>query len=259
MKIISLNTWGGQQHSLITAFIKEQALTTDIFCFQEVPRTAAHHEHLADRSKNDFWYKDLVEALPDFDSYYAPTHEGFNWRPVEFDLEFGNIIFVRKTLTVLEDGHAFVYREKNTHHMPDLINSNWFTLPRLVQYVRLEDVTVFNFHGLWHVDGKGDMPSRIEQSTKIREVMDRFAGKKILCGDFNLNIDSKSLDIIEAGMHNLIKEFKIDTTRSATHYPKIKEMPYADYTIVSPDIEVTHFEVPKVDVSDHLPMILEFK
>ncbi len=259
MKIVSLNTWGGRRQELVIEFIKQHAETTDVFCFQEVNRTAPHHEHLADRAQSDFWFKDLTEALPDFEPYFAACLEGFNWRPVEFDAELGNALFVRKGLAVLEDGHTFVHRERNQYDMPDFLKGDWFTLPRLVQYVRLEGVTIFNFHGLWHLTGKGDMPSRIEQSKKIREVMDRFPGKKILCGDFNLNIDSKSLNIIEEDMRNLIKEFNIKTTRSAELYPKIKEMPYADYTIVSPDVEVKHFEVPNLDISDHLPMILEFK
>ena len=263
MKLISLNTWGGKKREPLMGFLKEHAPTTDIFCFQEIPHTAAGDRDKAVQEFGDTWFEDLQKALPDFEGYFDDTHVGFNQRQVDFELLFGNAMFVRKGIEVVEVGHSFVYRNRNEVDMAQLANSNWFSLPRLIQHVKIrntegQETVVVNFHGMWHEGGKGDMPERIEQSQKILQFMNKVPERKILCGDFNLNIDNQSLSMLEIGMRNLIKEFGITTTRSKEHYPKIERMPYADYTLVSPDIEVTHFSVPDLPISDHLPMILEF-
>ena len=64
------------------------------------------------------------------------------------------------------------------------------------------------------------------------------------------------LDFIK--QESKVKEYQISTTRSPL-YRNFAEMKFADYTLVSPGIEVKTFLVPQVEVSDHLPMILEFE
>lgn len=237
-------------------FISSHADSADVFCFQEVSisdRVGTNEE----KNRNNL-RGDIARILPNYQSYHAAFQEGFNWKPTDSDIALGNVVFVRNGLEVAEHGSVFVHLEKNSLHFPDAAKHDWFTMPRLVQFVRLENgVTFFNFHGLWHTSGKGDIPERLEQSKKIKACMDRFEGKKILCGDFNLDIDSQSLKMLESDMQNLIKKFDIKTTRSK-HYPKIDIMPFADYTLVSPEVEVQSFEVPYSEASDHLPMILEF-
>ncbi len=56
-------------------------------------------------------------------------------------------------------------------------------------------------------------------------------------------------------MRNLIKEHGITSTRSH-HYTK--PVKFADYAIVSKDLDVIKFEVLQDPVSDHLPLLLEF-
>jgi endonuclease/exonuclease/phosphatase family metal-dependent hydrolase len=77
-----------------------------------------------------------------------------------------------------------------------------------------------------------------------------------LCGDFNLQPETKSLAILEKGMRNLIKEFNIDTTRNYLYDHKEK---YADYFLVSPEVKILSFKVIDTLVSDHLPLVLEFE
>ncbi|MBP8994985.1 MAG: hypothetical protein KBG30_14410 [Bacteroidales bacterium] len=85
--------------------------------------------------------------------------------------------------------------------------------------------------------------------------MDNFNGAKILCGDFNVAPDTKSMEILETSMNNLVKEYKVTTTRSHLY---TKEHKFADYILVSPEIKVKKFEVIQDVVSDHLPLMLEF-
>lgn len=84
--------------------------------------------------------------------------------------------------------------------------------------------------------------------------MEEFRGEKILLGDFNLNPDTQSFSLLANGMRNLIQEYGITSTRSS-HYTKDNKL--ADYTLVTPGINVAQFTVPTLEVSDHLPMILE--
>lgn len=116
--------------------------------------------------------------------------------------------------------------------------------------------TLINFHGLWNGHGKLDTEDRLKQSLKVRKFLDGLNAKRsVLMGDFNLLPDTESLAILEKGMKNLIKDYGITSTRS--HYYK-KEIKFADYALVSPDINIKKFEVLQDTVSDHLPLLLEF-
>src|SRR3989338_56760 len=112
-----------------------------------------------------------------------------------------------------------------------------------------------NFDGHWTPNFKGDNPARLEQSENIKKLLDNFEGAKILCGDFNVVPDTKSMEILETSMRNLVKEYNITTTRSHFY---TKEHKFADYILVSPEIQVKKFEVIQDVVSDHLPLMLEF-
>ncbi len=63
---------------------------------------------------------------------------------------------------------------------------------------------------------------------------------------------------------NLIKKYKIKTTRNSYAWERFKtrkgfvKQYFADYVFVTKGIKVKSFEVPKVMISDHNPMILEF-
>jgi len=85
--------------------------------------------------------------------------------------------------------------------------------------------------------------------------MNKFDGEKILCGDFNLNPNTQSVSILDRGMKNLIKNFKITSTRSSLYK---KDEKFADYMIVSNGINIVNFKVKEDLVSDHLPLYLEF-
>ena len=48
------------------------------------------------------------------------------------------------------------------------------------------------------------------------------------------------------------------TTRSR-HYDKLIDFPFADYIFTSPEIIVSEFKVLSDEVSDHLPLLLDFE
>jgi len=92
------------------------------------------------------------------------------------------------------------------------------------------------------------------------------SGPQIVIGDFNLLPDTESIKKFEVyGYQNLIEDFAIKSTRNRIAWEQFKNEPgfvkqhYADYCFVSKDVKVKKFTVPNIEVSDHLPLILEFE
>lgn len=253
MKLITLNIWGGKVFKPLINFLKVHAKNTDIFCFQEVFHTTTIKK-ISNKARVNI-YKEIKNILSDFQDYYAPAQDGFDYKgAVTFNLSFGLAMFVKDSIHIDEHGDVFVFRARNARK-----NDNT-SLGRNLEYITFKKdnskITVFNLHGLWNGRGKTDTEDRLEQSRKIKAFMNKFSdSKKILCGDFNLLPDTKSLAILSDGMKNLVKDFDITSTRSKLY---TKPEKFADYILVSPDVNVQHFEALQDEVSDHLPLLLEF-
>lgn len=256
MKIISLNTWGGQAFDELVKFVSANLHDTDVFCFQEVFDTNSDVKVTNGARANLF--NELSLILKDFTGHHAFVEGGYDYKGlVDFHLDYGLVTFVKNNLHVVSQESIIV------HGLGNELTGHFGEHPRNVHVLKLiegdsEPVVVINFHGMWKQGfGKADCPERILQSNRVVEVMARYSEPKVLIGDFNLLPDTQSLDILREGMRDLISEFGITTTRSAL-YDK-PDIPFADYAIISPEIVVETFEVPKVNASDHLPLILKIK
>lgn len=252
MKVVSLNIWAGRVFDPLMDFVSEQARDTDVFCFQEVFDTPTSIKIVDEHYRTNLFYE-LRERLPKHTGYFASAAEGYGFvGPVDFPLFWGLAMFLREGLNHSDVGEVYVYGKSNTR-------TGGANTPRNLQYVTISqdgvEYTVAHFHGLWNGQGKGDTPKRLVQSRRVRELLDRTNGKKVLCGDFNLLPTTRSLAILEDGLVNLIRTHGITTTRSS-FYEKPEK--FADYTLVSPDVEVEGFEVPQIEVSDHFHMILKY-
>ncbi|TSC87371.1 MAG: hypothetical protein G01um10147_692 [Microgenomates group bacterium Gr01-1014_7] len=262
MKLISLNTWGGKIYQPLMNFIKQESQDTDIFCFQEVFKTTTKNQKYKGFRIN--LYNEISAFLKDFHGYFAPTQDNYVFASefsdlLDFDISWGLALFVKKSFIVKSSGDFFVFGKRNS-----FVKGNLTTVPRNIQYINLEvdskKLLVCNVHGIWIKGSKKDSPSRIEQSKRIKAFLTTQEGKKVICGDFNLDITTESIKILERESKNLIREFNIERTRSrlSPFFRKDDFQKFADYTFVSPDVLVKNFEVPDIQISDHLPMILEF-
>ena len=81
-------------------------------------------------------------------------------------------------------------------------------------------------------------------------------GRKIICGDFNLLSHTKSIQMIGDEYTDLIKKYDVKSTRSSLY---TKVLRYSDYVFTDKDISINDFSVPSMEVSDHLPLVLDFK
>ena len=108
---------------------------------------------------------------------------------------------------------------------------------------------------------KLDSPARLAQSKNLLASIETLPkAPTLLCGDFNLMPQTQSIGLLETNMKNLIKDFKIENTRNKISWDKYPDKQhFADFVFVTPEVKVKSFEVPYNEISDHLPMILEFK
>ena len=241
MQLITLNIWGGHVLNPLLAFIKAHK-DIDIFCFQEVYHNALNKISDEDRQISLTIFSELAKLLPE--------HRGF-FRPVVENI-YGIGIFVKNTIDVLGEGEVIV------HNNPSY-RGRGPTHSRILQWIEYlmngKIYSILNVHGLWNGMGKKDSPERVLQSERIKAFMDSINTPKILCGDLNLRPDTKSMEILEQGMKNLVKDYNVKSTRTSFY---TKEEKFADYILTSPDITVTNFIVLNDEVSDHAPLLLDF-
>ncbi len=241
MKIISLNTWGGRIHEPLLNFF-EKHKDADIFCLQEI-----YHE--ARGKENDDEYQNDAHNLFIDIRNILNNHKGY-FRPAVGDY-YGLAIFVKNDIHVEQEGDISIYSVEEY--------KGGGNHSRNLQYIKLIDkeskLLVANVHGIWNGKGKTDTPERLEQSKRIKEFLNEMNSKTVLCGDFNLLPDTKSVKILEEDMENLVKEYGVSTTRSS-YYTKPEK--FADYIFVTSGIKVKDFKVLQDEVSDHLPLLVEF-
>lgn len=264
MILLSLNIWGGRREVFgkLINYIKSMGGPggVDIFCFQEVFSTVSGNAPLwsDDGQARYKLFADFCNVLPNHCGYFAPHHDRFDYNgKTKFFTSFGLATFVTKTIPVIDVGDVFVFGNRNE---VDSVHS--FSRSRAVQYITVLDehgksCTICNFHGLWNGKDKNDSDERLNQAKNIRAFLDEIPHVKILCGDFNMMPNIESLRILEKGMRNLVVEKNILTTRSDL-YEKRDAEPYADYILVSDAVNVISFHVLWVEVSDHLPLEIEF-
>lgn len=255
MKLITLNTWGGRAgKDKVLSFFEKYKKEADIFCLQEI--LSASYRHLEGVAaggiplKNDgimtSGLQDISKVLSDHISYFRPHLMN----------DYGLMMAVNKSLEVIAEGELFVYKEKG--HIPDGDVGNH---ARNIQFVTImadgRPITIINFHGLWNGKGKTDTDDRIKQSTNIVNFINALDSECVLCGDFNLLPETKSVKIIEdAKLRNLIKEYGVKSTRTSFYTKPDK---HADYIFVSEGISVRDFKVLPEEVSDHSALMLEFR
>ena len=242
MRLISLNIWKGKLLEQLFQFLKREADSTDIFCFQEIVNVVGVS------SKTPDVFSDIAKLLPGFQGFFEAAQDESN------GIAEGLAMFVKKTEKIEEEGDFFVYRARNA-----MTDNDGRTLGKNLQFVQFpksgKEYTIINFHGLWAGEGRNDTEERISQSQKLKEFLNVMGGTKIICGDFNLSLNTKSLAIIDENMKNLIREYGITSTRNRFFpYPD----KFADYIIVDKNIRVNDFRVLQDEVSDHLALLLDF-
>jgi len=228
MKIIFLNAFYGEFQKPLTEFINEHKSSTDVFCFQE------SHDKINEICRL---------SLNDFVSTRTEKHNNN-------EEKFAQASYINNKIEVIATGSLLGDRN-------DL---------GLGQFVKLKInnklTNIGNIHGLPKPGHKLDTKERIDQSKILIEFFKNVDGIKIIGGDFNVSPEASCVRMFEDnGYIDLIKKYNIKTTRNEialANYPNSIKY-YSDYVFISPEVKVKRFEVPDMDISDHLPMILEIE
>ncbi len=254
MRLISLNTWAGKMYDKLESFIKREAERTDIFCFQEILENAflTKEQIAAKKAYAGVGQEDVMDLglriekiLPSFDKFISKPYTSSGDRLA---------IFSKRTLGIKEVSEHLLVGPINLTY-----NNTQLTVSSLAQCATTPDgIAVINTHGLWFYGAKTDTPDRITQSKSLISIMHSLpVTKKILIGDFNLLPDTESIKMLDGEMRNLIKEYKITTTRS--NFARKNKGLFADYAFISKDVDLVEFEVLDEEVSDHLALSLEIR
>ncbi len=236
MKIIFLNCYSGHLEKALLDFISLVNEDADILCFQEVSVS-------------------LEKKISHILVNYSKSFE-IGFLLSDCNEEAGQAIYVKKDLAIIKSEKILLHELK----MRDI----GFLLKVDIK-IKNKILSVGNVHGTAAPGDKKDTDSRIEQSNLILNSFET-KGNIIIGGDFNLLRNTQSVEVFEKlGYKNLINDFNIKSTRNNIAWERFKNDPGfvkqfdSDYIFASDGIKIKSFEVPDVEVSDHLPLILEFE
>jgi len=249
LKIISLNLWlGGLLFEEALQFLQEQ--DADIVLLQEVfngtdPTLEPRFRSMQVlKERLGYPEQDFAAAYRDFDLTDGLMQRG--------DAILSKFPIKERNRSFVAGSYSETYRD---------VPEQYKDCPRELQHVVIEtpdgEVNVFNLQGVWDLDGDNFS----EQRKKMAEVIvAAVKGKKhvILGGDTNARPTNKAIQQIEVELTNVFKD-QLKTTFNMRR----KDNPgYAtsvvDMLFVSPnDIEVIACTCPEVDISDHLPLVME--
>lgn len=263
MKFLSLNVALFEaNNSKLTRFLQEQK--SDIVCLQEVVRG------IEKTVKAEYVTKEPVDyATSDLKySFYGPNsvmdrfeQQGFHGQD-DFRFELGGLAemgnYVRSRYKISKAQNIFL--ENHFTYTTDF--SNWPEEDYRAVLVADLDVNekllrVLNYHGIW-TRGKQGNEKTLKACKEINQLALEAKGEVIICGDFNLFPHTPSMKVFEENYVSLGDKYKIKTTRPASNELSGSHRNVVDYIWTSKGVKVKSFEVIETDVSDHLPLILEF-
>ncbi len=228
MKIVFLNCWHGKLLEPLKEFIETHKADTDVFCLQEADAT-------------------VQEALDSTLRLYTKYIGTKMWKSGEGKTgEVWQATYVKQGIEVLDTSVV----------LPERRDIGIGLYSHLM--VGTKPVHIINVHGFpW--PGKLDTANRIEQSEACIERMRGAQGARIIGGDLNVSPETKSVTMFsDSGYQDLIRDYAIKTTRNHLSWDiHPTKLYYSDYVFVHDATTVTGFSVPDIEISDHLPMVLE--
>jgi endonuclease/exonuclease/phosphatase family metal-dependent hydrolase len=263
MRLVSFNIGIKINNSKeVGEFIKSQK--ADIVAFQEIIRH--FDEKVFDQYKSQFYiHKIIKKDLPFY--FFGPQwisdamrKNGILYRDFNGFIEQGNEIISKFPIINAVNEHY----HRDYRYERDWTNFHTQDHPRSVQIVELNVngklLQILNLHGLYSKE-KIDSKRTINQCKYILNAAKKNNLPTIIVGDFNLLPTTKSIKIINKEFRNLIDEYNIKSTiPEFDHKTELKKGKYVvDYIFVNDKIKVNNFEVIKTNISDHLPLILDFE
>ncbi|MBI4652838.1 endonuclease/exonuclease/phosphatase family protein [Candidatus Kuenenbacteria bacterium] len=242
-------------------FFKTQ--NPDIITIQEILR------HLDDSVFENYKFQEKIEKAiiktypyKFFGSLWVTDKfkkDGVVYREYGGQVEQGNEIMSK--FPIVEATNEFYY--KNFSYNLDVTNWHIEDHGRAVQVVELnvenKRLKILNVHGIWTRDKLGDKRTIAECKYIIEVAMRNSDVPTIIVGDFNLLPETKSISILNRQFKNLIEAYQIKSTRPNFEDDKDNGNEVVDYIFVNDRIKVNNFSAIDIDISDHLPLVLDFE
>lgn len=255
IKYLSLNVWrGGTLFDALLDFLKQE--NPEVMALQEVYNGVngklerQHRTAQILQQELNYPYFDFAPAFRDNRS--VGRIDSGNAIFSKFPLLYSKVIFYFEPYRQVNEEEDFA--DKSNHQV-------FLTYPRNLQHAVINlgnnKLNVFNTHGVWGFDAE-DNERRLEMSkTIVANIKNK--DRVILSGDFNVKQNSKTVQNIEAHLHNPFKN-KLATTFNT----KIKNQAgftpeVIDFIFLSNDIKIIESYCPQVEVSDHLPLVCVFE
>jgi endonuclease/exonuclease/phosphatase family metal-dependent hydrolase len=242
MKIIQLNIWGGKLGQQIIDFLRAES--PDFVCMQEV-------NDLKGRAGYKFFGTlDEIKAGADFTGVFmSPTYSS---RYMEREPEYGNAILSR--LPIVSAKTVFTRGQYQRNFDIEQDDGNIRNLQVVTVEVNGQTLHILNHHGHHVPDSKAGNDETRRQMQVIADTIDTIDGPIILCGDFNLAPDSRSIALINDKLVNLSIVNKL--RRTYNQFSIVDAV--CDYIFVNDQIKVRHFAMSEALLSDHKALILDF-
>lgn len=258
IKVLNLNIWiGGILWDEMMAFLKQE--DPDILLTQEIYNGDDSFKKKQYRS-----FSELKQKLGFEYALFAPT---FSEDSDELDetgkfkeVIQGNAVFSK--LPISEVSTTF-YDVSFGKRDPDDA-AKYHVTPRSLQHVTVDingkDLHVLNTQGIWGEHG-GDTDRRLEMADHILEEAGTHE-PLLLAGDLNIHEKTKTIDKLREKLVSVFYDDMI-TSFNLPRKDLVKGPGYStsvvDMMFVSSEITVLNKKLPKVDVSDHMPLICEIE
>ncbi len=169
----------------------------------------------------------------------------------------GNAVFSNFEITQKET----VFFDQPFSHRPDSEDPKYFPItPRNLQHVVVDagvPLHIFNTQGIWGDHG-GDTDRRLEMGKVIAKEIKKKS-PAILCGDFNVNPNTETITTIQNHMQRVFGDEIKSTFNMKQKASKVFAEVVVDMMFITPDLSVVKKQCPNINVTDHLPLIVEFE
>lgn len=267
IKLLSLNvSIFDENNEKLIRFLRN--ISSDIVCLQEATRK------VDESALDSFITKTAVDkATPKLTySFYAPNWSLRDFKQKNFHgkrlfqhdfggfIEYGN--YIKTRFKIIEGSSRFIQGHFSLMTDWEWVENHPGEEPRMVQIADLiisesQKLRVINYHGIWSKDKQGNEQTLLA-SRKLIHFADEVNYPAIICGDFNLFPDTESIRILKDSFISLVDEFRVMYTRPKSNELSFTKRNVVDYIFISKEIEAKTFKVIDSDVSDHLPLLLEF-
>lgn len=205
----------------ITDFIKRQ--DPDVVGLVEVDSGSY-------RSGRKSQVEKIADELGHFHTYCSKYASDSRWQNIPIYNKQGNAFLAKDTI----HGEKFHYFERG--------------MKKLVMELELEHVTFFLVHLALNYK------TRQSQILHLYHMIKETNRPYIVAGDFNAFMGENEIQLLmsASGLQNADKDMQ-------PSFPSWKPRRHLDFILHSSEIQVNRFEMPQVQLSDHLPLIVDFE